>query len=242
VTMLRTAATVGTRLVDAIVAAAQPGITEGAAIGAGMTEAACTPGCIHWNFLVASGPDAKYFVRRQTPAWNPTYVYQAGDVLHIDCYGYVYGYQYDLTRTVVVGAPPTEGQRRVIEASRALPGQMAALLTPGVTARSLWQAARDVVAQGGFVADQIWFGHSIGFGWGPPYLDTPGARPDSDWVLSPPCAFAFENFLDDQHGNCACWEDVFIWLAEGVEQITGRSRSDSLGASRPGPAGDAGIR
>lgn len=219
--MLRNAAEVGTRIVDAITAAAVPGVTEGEAVGAGLAVAAQTPGCIHWAFMIASGPDAHLFVRSGTPGWNPSYVYKAGDTLHLDAYGFIFGYQYDLMRTVVVGGDPTAGQKRVIDASRDLIAGIAGLLKPGVTGQQLRAQAIELGdATGLDWRGNTTFGHGINFGWDRPWLQEPSDGPHNQIPLGPGSAYAFETFVNDDNGNYAKWEDMFLWTEAGVERLT----------------------
>lgn len=229
--MLRNAAEVGTAIVAAIASAAVPGATEGEAVGAGLALAARTPGCIHWAFMIASGPDAHLFVRDGTPAWNPTYVYQEGDVVHIDAYGFVFGYQYDLMRTSVVGGKPSPAQERNIAASRDVIGSIAGSLTEGVTPRALRDKALLIAEQTGQDASgNATFGHGINHGWAGPFLQEPMDRPGVDLPLHPPCAFAFETFLDDGAGHYSKWEDMYVWLPDGVERLTGAGPATDLNA------------
>lgn len=231
VLMLRNAADVGTRIVTAITDRAAPGVTEGHAVGAGLAEAARTPGCMHWNFMIASGPDHHHFVRASTPGWNPEYVYRRGDVLHIDAYGFVFGYMYDLMRTAVVGVEPTDDQRRTIVAARDLTSAMAGMLQPGVTARDLREGAlRQATAAGFDPSGNATFGHRINFGWARPYLEEPFDRADVDVAIESPSAFAFETFLHDDRGNYAKWEDMFAWLPRGTERLTGADPGPDLTA------------
>jgi Xaa-Pro aminopeptidase len=219
--MLRHAAEVGTRIVDAITAAAQPGVTEGEAVAAGLAVAAQTPGCIHWAFMVASGPDASLFVRGGTPAWNPDYVYQVGDILHLDAYGFVFGYQYDLMRTVVVGGDATTEQTHVINASRDLIAGIAGLLKPGVTGQQLRAQAIELAEASGLEwRGNTTFGHGINFGWDRPWLQEPSDGPHNQIPLEPGSAYAFETFVHDNRGNYAKWEDMFLWTEAGVERLT----------------------
>ena len=231
VEMLQNAADVGTAIVAAIAEAARPGVTEGEAVGAGLAVAAQAPGCVHWAFMIASGPDQSLFVRSGLPAWNPTYVYQPGDMLHIDAYGFVFGYQYDLMRSVVVGADPTPGQARVIKGSRDLIGGIAGLLEGETTARDLRAKSLDLASAAGFDASgNATFGHGINHGWAQPYLQEPIERPDADEPIAAPHAFAFETFLDDGEGNFAKWEDMYAWLPDGVRRLTGSGDRSELNA------------
>lgn len=231
VEMLRNAANAGTRIVQAICDAAVPGVSEGEAVGAGMVEAARTPGCIHWAFMIASGPDAHHFVRSGTPAWNPTYVYRPGDALHIDCYGYVFGYQYDLMRTVVVGADPTPAQERTILAARNVIAGIAGLLSDGVTPRQLHDGGLRLASENGVdTSGSKTFGHGINLGWAAPWLQTPLDRPGVDEPLKAPSAYAFETFVSDGSGNYAKWEDTYVWTETALERLTGACPGPEIAA------------
>lgn len=232
--MLRNAGDVGTRLVEAIMAAAAPGITEGQAVGAGLAAAAQAPGCINWNLMVSSGPDQHQFVRNGTPGWNPSYVYQPGDILHVDAYGFVFGYEYDLMRTIVVGAEPTASQKRAITAARDLMGDMARGLRPGVTTRSLYQLGLDSIRDHGVICHATTYGHGLNCGWDVPWLeDSWVERDENDWAIEAPYAFAFETFLTDGEGSFAKWEEMYTWLPGGVERTTGGNPGVELYAPLP---------
>jgi Xaa-Pro aminopeptidase len=108
--------------------------------------------------IVASGPRAALPHARTSRR-----VIAPGDFLLLDFGSVVDGYVSDVTRTFVVGAQPTERQRRVYGlVERA---QRAALdgLRPGMTGRAGDALARDVLDAAG---EGPAFGHSLGHGIG----------------------------------------------------------------------------
>ncbi len=108
--------------------------------------------------IVASGP------RSALPhARTSARAIERGDFLLLDFGAVVDGYASDVTRTFVVGAPPTERQRDVFGVVRR--AQQAALdgLRPGLTGRAGDALARDVIAAAGHGPA---FGHSLGHGLG----------------------------------------------------------------------------
>jgi Xaa-Pro aminopeptidase len=223
VAMMRHAGATGRRIYDAFVAAAQPGETEGGAIGAALAEAAKIPGCIHWNFLAASGPHADALVRTSQPAWNPAQRYEQGDVVHADCYGFVRGYVYDLARTIVVGGKPTPDQDRAIKGVETAIQAMANQLNPGVTPRQLYAAGRQALADCGLRPVAPAFGHGIGAGFIRPYLFAPGPEvggSDAERPLTPPCGIAFEIIATDDIGHTVYHEDNYLLLDDGVLCLT----------------------
>ena len=140
--MMRAAGRAGQRICDTAFAAIEPGTTEGAAIGAGLAEAAQIPGCVHWSFL-ASGPDSSVLARNSQPSWVPDHVYERGAMVQADCYGWVDGYAYHLARSVVVGGDATPAQTRVMDAARGPPRRSRPASTPGVTCRELHRVCMD---------------------------------------------------------------------------------------------------
>jgi len=108
--------------------------------------------------IVASGP------RSALPhARTSSRAIERGDFLLLDFGAVVDGYASDVTRTFVVGAPPTERQRDVFGVVRR--AQQAALegLRPGLTGRAGDALARDVISAAGHGPA---FGHSLGHGLG----------------------------------------------------------------------------
>ena len=87
----------------------------------------------------------------------------AGELLLID-FGAVHaGYCSDITRTFVVGAPPTARQREIHDAVRESNGSASALVRAGMRGRDADALARDYLARLGFGEA---FGHSLGHGIG----------------------------------------------------------------------------
>lgn len=111
-----------------------------------------------YDTIVASGPDNAARPHHQTG--RRTIV--EGDTVIIDVGALVDGYHSDMTRTFVVGEPNTE-QRDVYDL--VLAAQLAGLaaIAPGVAARDVDAACRDLFAGAGY-AD--WFIHGTGHGVG----------------------------------------------------------------------------
>jgi Xaa-Pro dipeptidase len=229
--MLRRAGQAGVRIFEAAREAAVPGATEGDFVGAGMAEAARIPGCLHWKFMAAAGPDASKFVYDAVPTWNPAYVYQRGDPAHTDLFGFVEGYPYDLARTFTVGEDPSPAQTRIVDCARELCWTLSRALQPGITARELHRVGMAFLRENGAQPTMTFgldhepgpdegpgFGHAIGCGFIPPYIAPHG--PWADRVLEPPIGLAFETFITDGKGHYGNYEDMFLWLKSGVECIT----------------------
>jgi len=111
--------------------------------------------------LVLFGPDAAFPHGTSKP--RPL---ARGDVVLVDGGGRVHGYQSDVTRTAVFGAPPTDHQRRIWDLVRK--AQVAAFeaARPGVECQTVDAAARKVIEDGGFGPSFAYFTHRLGHGIG----------------------------------------------------------------------------
>jgi Xaa-Pro dipeptidase len=111
--------------------------------------------------LVLFGPDAAFPHGTAKPK-----TLHEGDVVLVDGGCRVYGYQSDVTRTAVFGAPPTDRQRRLWDLVRR--AQVAAFeaARPGVECQAVDAAARKVIDDGGFGPGYRHFTHRLGHGIG----------------------------------------------------------------------------
>ncbi|HET6578262.1 MAG TPA: Xaa-Pro peptidase family protein [Gemmatimonadales bacterium] len=142
-----------------------------------------------------------------------------GDLVLVHCNSYVDGYWTDITRTYCLGSPPV----RLREMYDAVLGARAAALAtagPGVEARAVDQAARDVLAARGLGAA---FRHPAGHGVGFAAIDhnaRPRLRPGSPDVLLPGMVCNIEPavYLDDTGGLRHC--DMVAVTDSGMELLT----------------------
>jgi Xaa-Pro dipeptidase len=111
--------------------------------------------------LVLFGPDAAYPHGTTKP--RPL---KAGDVVLVDGGCRVHGYESDITRTAVFGAPPTDRQRRIWDLVRRAQEAAFAAARPGVECEAIDAAARKVVEDGGFGPGYRYFTHRLGHGIG----------------------------------------------------------------------------
>jgi Xaa-Pro dipeptidase len=89
-----------------------------------------------------------------------------GDVVLVDGGCRVHGYQSDITRTAVFGAPPTERQRRIWDLVRKAQAAAFDSARPGVECQAVDAAARKVIEDGGFGPGYAYFTHRLGHGIG----------------------------------------------------------------------------
>ncbi|MGH7586853.1 MAG: M24 family metallopeptidase [Gemmatimonadales bacterium] len=125
--------------------------------------------------IVASGP------RSALPhARTSERVVGRGEWLLLDFGAIVDGYCADLTRTVVVGAPPDQRQQEAYEIVRRAQRRAREQVRAGMTGREADALARDVLAAEGW-ADA--FGHSLGHGLGLEVHEAPRLAPTTDAPL-----------------------------------------------------------
>ena len=139
------------------------GLAEGQTVAqvSGWVAAAHRRLGVRGGALVLFGPDAASPHGTTKPRKA-----QKGDVVLIDGGGRVHGYQSDVTRTAVFGAPPTDRQRRIWDLVRK--AQVAAFeaARPGVECQAVDAAARKVIEDGGFGPGYAYFTHRLGHGIG----------------------------------------------------------------------------
>jgi Xaa-Pro dipeptidase len=111
--------------------------------------------------LVLFGPDAAFPHGTTKP--RPL---MKGDVVLVDGGCRVHGYQSDVTRTAVFGAPPTDRQRRVWDLVRRAQKAAFDAARPGVECQAIDAAARKVIEEGGFGSGYAHFTHRLGHGIG----------------------------------------------------------------------------
>jgi Xaa-Pro dipeptidase len=116
---------------------------------------------IRGGVLVLFGADAAF--PHGTTAPKPL---AAGDVVLLDGGGKLHGYQSDISRTMVFGAPPTERQRTIWQTVRRAQDAAFAAAKPGVPCEDVDQAARRVVEEAGFGRGYERFTHRLGHGIG----------------------------------------------------------------------------
>jgi Xaa-Pro dipeptidase len=111
--------------------------------------------------MVLFGPDAAFPHGTTKPR-----TLKKGDVVLVDGGCRVHGYQSDITRTAVFGAPPTDRQRRVWDLVRKAQAAAFEAARPGVECQSIDAAARKVIEDGGFGPGYAYLTHRLGHGIG----------------------------------------------------------------------------
>jgi len=134
--------------------------------------------------VMGAGPrtaDATFFPRRRPM--------EAGEYVVLDCGARVEGYHGDMCRTVVVG-PPSQEQRRVLEAVAECVHAATDAARPGATVRDVHGAARRSVTEAGF--GEHWWGYYMPHGAGTGQHELPAGLDDADLVLTPGMVMCIE--------------------------------------------------
>jgi Xaa-Pro aminopeptidase len=177
--LIRTAAGIGNRAVEAIVGAAVAGVTEAECAAAGYAVVV-GEGATMYDAPCASGPWSHQFTWGRLPSHDAARPLEPGDLFHVDCYGAYGGYFWDFGRTRVVGDEPTDRQRDLLEATIEGVETVCAAIMPGMTAGDVYAVAEEWMSSNTVVrsipeveAETEGFpavGHGIGMSWEAPWL------------------------------------------------------------------------
>jgi Xaa-Pro aminopeptidase len=225
--MVRQSVAAGSRMLNAALGAARVGATDGDVAAAGWGIAARTERQQHWNFIMASGPIAGEYAAGSLPSWDPIRPYEAGDLIHPDCYGYVDGYMYDVQRSVVVGAPPSSRQQWLIDGAWDQAQTLGTALRDGITCREIYEhgvrfnagrgyRGRDAVRQSWEEGGHFGHGYASGFDW--PWLGVTGPLPDEP--LRAPFAVTIELYWQERGVGQAWVEDNWLVLPDHSERLS----------------------
>jgi Xaa-Pro aminopeptidase len=164
--------------------------------------------------IVASGPNAA------SPHHEPgERVIEAGDALVLDIGGVRAGYCSDTTRTAFVGEPPPDFAA-MYEVLRRAQAAACAAVAPGVPARDIDRAARQIIEEAGYGAA---FVHRTGHGIGMETHEEPFIVESNDEPLVEGNAFSVEPgiYIADQWG--ARIEDIVVCTDAGGERLNTNS-------------------
>jgi Xaa-Pro aminopeptidase len=223
---LRRAAEVGDALADAMIRAALvPGTTEAQAVAAGHAVA-IERGAAIWDSAVASGPYSHYYACQGLPSWSQRPL-ERGDIFHVDSYGAVDGYLYDLTRSCVCGGEATGPQREVLEGAIGCIEAMIAVVRAGVPASALYRVGEAYLAERGLLPESgsaevtvalaesfPAHGHGIGVTNERPWL-----RADEHLPLQESMVIAIETMAGRADVGAAGFEQDVVVTADGCEVL-----------------------
>jgi Xaa-Pro aminopeptidase len=214
--LLRRASELGSRSIDAMMAAAKAGMNHGEALSAAM-NVLLPARAILYNAFIRSGtggPEPR-FVRSALPTWGASETLQDGEFLCAGLSGVLDGYYFDLARCRPVGRV-SNAMIDCFESTIAVVEAGIAAAQPGATGEQVMQAGSAKQAELGFPKSGNFqgFGHGIGLGWDDPWL-----APGVTMTLEPGMVICVEKWLM-RDGYAGDYEDTILITPDGNEKIT----------------------
>jgi Xaa-Pro aminopeptidase len=214
VALLRHACAIGTRALDALIGAAQPGATEGDAIAAAAAEVHRAGAALYVHVL-STGDALEHYASRPLPGYRAEHVLDAGDPARTDLVLVYEGYYCDFGRSWVIGGGAANP--RYAEQVRALRAALDAAIgaaRPGATAGDVARAGAGALSGALEPTYPPHWGHGLGMGWEGPWLVAESREP-----LDACTALAIEATLRGPAGIVAGEEDVLV-AGGGGEVLT----------------------
>ncbi|NJF24395.1 Xaa-Pro peptidase family protein [Thermococcus sp. Bubb.Bath] len=147
-------------------------------------------------------------------------VIEKGDLVVIDEGALFNHYHSDMTRTVVVGSP-NEKQREIYEIVLEAQKKGVESARPGITAKDVDTAARNVIAEYGY---GDYFIHSTGHGVGLEIHEWPGVSQYDETVLKPGMVITVEPGIYIPKFGGVRIEDTIVITENGAERLTKTER------------------
>jgi Xaa-Pro aminopeptidase len=213
---LRAASSVGSRMIEAMMAAAAPGATHGDVVAAGL-QVLVPAGGILYNSFMASGTGGSHpiVVRSSFPTWGSVMPLANGQWLRLGISGVLDGYYFDVSRSRSIGLASKE-QIGAFEAAIAAVEAGIGALRPGATAGDVASAGLRKQESLGYPLKGVFsgLGHGIGLGW-----DSPWLVPQETMKLVPGMVLNFERTLT-RDGYLGDFEETVLLTENGVERLT----------------------
>jgi len=172
IAILRDAARLGSRTIEAMLAAAAPGASHGDIVAAGQDVLVRAGGILYNSFMASgSGGNAPTVVRSNFPTWSALEPLKEGEWLRLGISGVYRGYYFDVSRSKPIGRTTAE-EINAFEAAIACVEAGIAAIRPGVSAGDVARAGLRRQEELGFPLEGVFsgLGHGIGLGWDRPWL------------------------------------------------------------------------
>lgn len=216
VDLLRRAAWIGSRAIDAMMDAAVPGALHGDLVAAAMQVLAPHGGALYNSFMASGrGGEGGKLVRNGFPTWGAAERLESGDFIRVGLSGVVDGYVFDLSRARPVGAVPAR-QIEMFEAAISVVEAAIAAVRPGATAGEVADAGFAMQRQLNLPAKSVFsaLGHGVGLGWDSPWLSSgTDTRIAPSMVLCLERTIMVDGFLGD-------FEETVLVTESGAEILT----------------------
>ena len=214
--LLRQASEIGSRAVDAMLDAAQPGMTHADVVRAGQ-DVLVPAGAILQNSFMASGTGGKQptAFRSNFPTYGATEPLTEGQWFQVGLSGVLHGYYFDMARSTAIGTASPE-QVDAFEAAIACVQAGVDGVRPGVTAAAIAATGRARLEELGYALGGSFsgLGHGIGLGW-----DVPWLMPGDETVLEPGMVLCVERGVK-RDGYSGDFEETILVTETGADLLT----------------------
>jgi Xaa-Pro aminopeptidase len=220
IAVMRRSSEIGSRMIEAMMAAAEPGASHGEVVAAGLNYLVPAGGILYNAFMASGrGGDPSRFAKCNFPTWGSDRRLETGDWIRLGISGAVDGYVFDLARAKAVGSV-SKRQVELFEAAVACVDETLAAIRPGATAGDLGAAGLGKQASLGFAIEGVFsaMGHGIGIGWDDPWL----ARGVATEIV-PNMVLSIERTIT-QDGYLGDFEESVLITRDGYELITNAKR------------------
>lgn len=213
---LRRASELGSRMIEAMMAAADPGASHGDVVAAGQQVLTPARGILYNSFMASGrGGDSPQYIRSNFPTWASETRLEPGQWFRIGISGALDGYMFDLSRSKPIG-PPTNRQIELFEHAIDCVETGIGAVRPGVTAEDVAAAGLGRQKALGYDLTGVFsgLGHGLGLGW-----DSPWLAPGDQTAIVPGMVLCFERtILKD--GFLGDFEETVLVTETGAEKIT----------------------
>lgn len=220
VALLREVGRITASAMEASIEAVSPGRSE--AEVAAIANCTMTREGAHGGFSIAnSGPRSG--IKHSYPTQRKM---KKGDMVYLDMGAVRYGYQSDMSRTVVIGGA-NEEQRRVLDVIEDAFDTLTGMMRPGVRVSSLVERAEELAAGSGLresYRGRIYLGLIVHHAIATSFFEVPSlGQPETR--LRKNMSFAFEPMAHILGFGTAVIEDCLLVNSNGVESLTPLERA-----------------
>jgi Xaa-Pro aminopeptidase len=214
--LLERASDLGSRTIDAMLDAAQPGVTHGDVVRAGLDVLVPAGGLLQNSFMSSGrgGPNPMV-VHHTFPTWGAPTPLADGEWFHVGLSGVYHGYYFDLARSTAIGEP-SAAQIALFEAAIAIVQAGVEAVRPGVTAGTVADACLAKMDELGYAGASTFAGcgHGIGLGWDLPWLVS-----GDPTVLEPGMVICIERSVTAD-GYLGDFEETVVVTEDGSRLLT----------------------
>jgi Xaa-Pro aminopeptidase len=213
---LRASARAGSRMIEAMMGAAEPGASHGDVMAAGLQSLVPMGGTLYNSFMASgTGGENPTLIRSTFPTWRSDVPLKKGMWIRLGISGVLDGYCFDVSRSKAIG-PPTNRQIDAFETAIATVQAGIAATRVGATAGSVATAGFKQQEAMGYPLNSVFsgLGHGLGMGWDMPWLVTGDNTP-----LKPNMVLNFERTVQ-KDGYVGDFEESILLTESGVETLT----------------------